>query len=93
MQEKWACLARTTGKEYPVDIIIHSSFMMDGAMCKCPHHKIAPLSITLIGLAFLANALGYLASSTLAVVWPVLLTIIGLMKLSRGMCGCDMKKM
>ena len=62
--------------------------MHDGMMCGCPHHKVIPLCITLIGLAFLGQALGYIAASTVAWVWPLLLTIVGLMKLSKGMCKC-----
>ena len=82
--------------------IIHSSLtrMHEGmggmcGMCKCPHHKIFPLCVTLIGLAFLLQALGLMAASTVAVAWPVLLIIIGLMKMSSGMCKCcaEHKKM
>ncbi len=58
-------------------------------MCKCPHHKMVPLCITLIGLAFLLHALGVLSSSFLEIAWPVLVMLIGLMKLGAGgMCSC-----
>lgn len=62
--------------------------MMQGGMCKCPHHKVVPGMITLIGLLFLLNALGSLSSSTLAVVWPLALMVIGLTKMFRGGCKC-----
>jgi hypothetical protein len=62
--------------------------MMMNGMCKCPHHKVVPGLITLIGLLFLMNALGWLSAGTLAWTWPLALTLIGVMKLSRGMCKC-----
>lgn len=57
-------------------------------MCKCPHHKMVPLCITLIGLAFFLQAIGVLGQPFVSVAWPVLLTLIGLQKLSSGMCSC-----
>jgi energy-converting hydrogenase Eha subunit C len=56
--------------------------------CKCPHHKVVPLAIILIGLAFLLQALNYLSVGAVAIIWPILIIIIGLMKLTRGMCKC-----
>ncbi len=64
---------------------------MNPTMCKCPHHKIIPLAILLIGLAFLLQAFGVLSMMTVAIIWPILLIIIGLMKLTRGMCKCCSK--
>jgi hypothetical protein len=65
--------------------------MMEGGMCSCPHHKVVPLLIVLIGVAFLLQALGVLTAETVSMVWPIGLILIGLMKMSKGMCGCDMK--
>lgn len=59
-----------------------------GGGCKCPHHKIVPLCITLIGLVFLLQAWSVVSSSFTAWAWPLLLLIIGLMKLTGGMCKC-----
>lgn len=61
--------------------------MMNG-MCKCPHHKVVPAMIILIGLLFLLNALGSLSAATLAWTWPIALIVIGVMKMTRGMCKC-----
>jgi len=61
---------------------------MDGGMCACPHHKIKPIVIILIGVAFLLQATGTLPATTVAMVWPIGLIIIGVMKLMGGMCGC-----
>lgn len=59
-----------------------------GMMCKCPHHKVVPFSIFLIGLAFLLKAFGILGSDLVDIAWPALLTLIGFMKLSKNMCKC-----
>jgi hypothetical protein len=47
-----------------------------------------PLCVTLIGLAFLLNALNVIGDGFVSIAWPVLLTLIGLQKLSSGMCSC-----
>ncbi|MFA5946588.1 MAG: DUF5668 domain-containing protein [Patescibacteria group bacterium] len=67
--------------------------MHDGGMCGCPHHKLVPLIIVIVGVAFLLQTLGVLTAATVSMVWPIGLIMIGLMKLSSGMCGCcSMKK-
>lgn len=67
--------------------------MHDGGMCGCPHHKLVPLIIVIIGGAFLLQTLGVLTAATVSMVWPVGLILIGLVKLGGGMCGCcTMKK-
>ncbi|GEM_PF-536284 len=56
--------------------------------CKCPHHKVTAVLIILIAVAFLLKAYGVLSAGTVDVVWPILLGLIGLKKLSKGMCKC-----
>lgn len=56
--------------------------------CNCPHHKMIPLGIVLIGLVFLLGALGVLAMSTVNITWPIIVILIGLQKMMRGMCKC-----
>ena len=56
--------------------------------CKCPHHKVVPGLIVLIAVAFLLKAYGVLSAGSVDVVWPIFLGLIGLMKLSKGMCKC-----
>jgi len=53
--------------------------------CKCTHHKIVPVCIALIGLAVLLMNLGVYASS-MEVVWPVLLIVIGGAKMVECKC-------
>jgi hypothetical protein len=60
----------------------------NGQKCACPHHKMIPLLITLIGLSFLLSSMGVISESTNAAVWPVFLTLIGLQKLFAGCCKC-----
>ena len=62
--------------------------MQNGNVCKCPHHKMIPLLVLLFGITFLLGALGTLSAGTVNVVWPILVIIAALMKLSKGMCKC-----
>ncbi len=66
---------------------------MSGGMCSCPHHKMVPLFIVLIGLIFLLEAMGTVTMAFANMAWPILVILIGLMKMTRGMCKCDMPKM
>jgi len=62
--------------------------------CKCPHHKVVPGLIVLIGLAFLLQALNVVSAGFVGVVWPCLLILVGLQKMFSGMCRCcGMSKM
>lgn len=56
--------------------------------CKCPHHKMVPLSVFLIGLTFLLGNLGTLSVRTVGIVWPILLGLIGLQQLFGYKCKC-----
>lgn len=63
--------------------------MHEGKMCGCPHHWAVPLLITLIGLDFFFNAMGWwVTDSILAVSWPALLALVGVTKMTSGMCKC-----
>jgi energy-coupling factor transporter transmembrane protein EcfT len=64
---------------------------MDGKMngkCNCMHHKVVPLVIVLIGLAFLLQAFNVLTPMFVAIAWPVLVIIAGLTKLGGRSCKC-----
>ncbi len=56
--------------------------------CSCSHHHIAPVAIVLIGLDFLGNAIGLIPDAFLAMTWPVLLIIAGLVKFTGRRCRC-----
>lgn len=61
---------------------------MHGGMCKCPHHKVGPLLIALIGLTFLLKTLNVIDAATTDLIWPILLILIGVMKMCGGSCKC-----
>lgn len=61
---------------------------MEGKVCNCPHHKVVPGLVALIGLAFLLQALNVLSASFVALAWPILLILIGVKKMCSGMCKC-----
>jgi hypothetical protein len=54
--------------------------------CKCGHHKTVPICIILIGLAFLLGRLNILTSEAVAMIWPVLIIVIGVTKLMKCKC-------
>ena len=66
--------------------------MGKGGMCSCPHHKVMPAGLILIGLVVLAGQLGWVSMAFVAVTWPILLILIGIGKWMGGSCMCDMKK-
>ena len=60
--------------------------MNQGKNCGCAHHKVVPLVITIIGLAFLLQALNIMTASAVSIVWPILLIVAGLTKIKGGQC-------
>lgn len=58
---------------------------MEG-MCKCSHHKAVPMCIILIGLSFLLARLNILTEAAVAMIWPILLIIIGFTKIKKCKC-------
>jgi len=58
-------------------------------VCKCPHHNVVPIMIILIGLTFLLGALNIVLTPwAVSVIWPILLIIIGGIKLGSKKCKC-----
>ena len=66
--------------------------MMGKEMCSCPHHKVTPVCLIIIGLVYLAGQIGWFTPGFVAVSWPILLIIIGIGKWMGSSCMCDMKK-
>lgn len=56
--------------------------------CPCPHHKIISVLITLFGLLFLLGAMEIFSETTVGFVWPVLVIIAGLFKMTSNKCKC-----
>jgi hypothetical protein len=63
--------------------------MGKGMVCKCPHHRVLPTMLVLIGIDFLLGAVGILSMSFVNITWPILLIILGCIKMAR--CGCCSK--
>lgn len=62
-----------------------------GKTCNCPHHKVMPWGILLVGIAILLGALNILTSMAVQVAVAVILIIIGGFKLNGSKCGCCAK--
>jgi len=59
--------------------------------CPCPHHKIIPTLLIIGGLIFLLQAFMVLDEYTVAVIWPILVIIGGIVKFTGHSCKCRMK--
>lgn len=57
-------------------------------VCKCNHHNVVPVAIILIGIAFLLETFNVLTPWAVSVIWPILLIIIGGMKMMSRKCKC-----
>ena len=57
-------------------------------VCKCNHHHVVPVAIILIGVAALLGSLNILSMWAVSIIWPVLLIVIGVMKLMGRKCKC-----
>jgi hypothetical protein len=60
-------------------------------VCGCPHHKMVPFFIILIGVTFLMRYFGAMSQMMVDLVWPILLILIGLQKMMSGVCRCCSK--
>ena len=60
--------------------------MENGKVCKCKHHKLVPLCIALIGLVLLLGQLNILTAGAVGIIWPVLLIVIGVVKMVKCKC-------
>ncbi|MEI6378590.1 MAG: DUF5668 domain-containing protein [Candidatus Falkowbacteria bacterium] len=56
--------------------------------CGCPHHMMMPILIMLLGIVFLLKALNVMTADMTALVWPIIIILIGLMKMMGRMCKC-----
>lgn len=59
-----------------------------GPKCNCPHHKMVPIFIILIGLSFLLTTIGWESAMVNSYAWPILLIAIGLQKIFEVRCSC-----
>lgn len=62
--------------------------MTPGGRCTCFHHKLVPILIILLGLAFLLENLNVLTAGFVGLAWPVLLILVGVVKIFGHGCKC-----
>jgi len=62
-------------------------------VCKCPHHKVMPIAVILLALAFLAADFNWLSWGAVNIIWPILLIIAVAPKLACCKCCGSEKKM
>jgi hypothetical protein len=60
-------------------------------VCNCPHHKVVPILIILIGLNVILSALGVYDLKWMAIIVGALLIVIGGTKIGGSKCGCCSK--
>lgn len=65
--------------------------MNSAPACQCGHHKIVPILVVLFGLTFLLEHLGVFTASFTDIAWPVLVILVGLVKVRSGGCRCYMQ--
>ncbi|MBI3459292.1 hypothetical protein HY061_03470 [Candidatus Azambacteria bacterium] len=59
---------------------------MSGCGCVC--HKSIPVLIILFGLVFLLGALDVMTAHSVSIAWPVIIMLVGFMKMCKGMGQC-----
>lgn len=60
--------------------------MMKGGRCSCPPGKLVPVLVVLFGLGFLLQALDVLSTDFMAIAWPILVILAGLITMYEKMC-------
>lgn len=62
--------------------------MLDKKRCNCAHHLIIPVFVALIGITFLLNNINLLGNREAGIIWPSLLTLIGIWSIISPRCKC-----
>jgi hypothetical protein len=57
-------------------------------VCNCGHHNIVPILIILFAISFLLENQGFLKPGAIGIIWPILVGIVGVMKLTERSCKC-----
>ena len=57
-------------------------------VCNCPHHKVAPWMMIIVGLAFVVYALGTINFMTMGLIVGIGLFLVGFTKLTGHSCKC-----
>jgi len=59
-----------------------------GKVCNCPHHKVIPIIVLLIGLVVLLSAFNIWSGQVETILIGVLILIVGFVKLKSASCKC-----
>lgn len=62
--------------------------MEQSGNCSCTHHMTTPVLVILFALIFLFGALGYISEQTVAISWPIIVGLAGILKLIERKCNC-----
>ena len=60
-------------------------------VCNCPHHKVVPFAIMLIGLVLILEAFSIFTGMWPTVIIGAMLVVIGVVKLKGRNCKCCQK--
>lgn len=61
---------------------------MNGKTCECKCHRTMPILIILFGLTFLLGNFGVIMSSTVSLIWPILVIVCGFLSMNKKSCKC-----
>jgi hypothetical protein len=56
--------------------------------CSCIHHLMVPILVVVFGLIFLLGNLDVINSSTVGLLWPIVVMVGGLTAMFGGKCKC-----
>lgn len=59
-----------------------------GSVCECGHHNVIPILIILFATAFLLKYQGLLSADAVNVIWPILVGLGGVVKMTEHNCDC-----
>lgn len=59
-----------------------------GGVCECGHHSIIPVLIILFATNFILGYQGFLSEESVNIIWPILVGIAGIAKLTEDRCDC-----
>ena len=59
-----------------------------GGVCNCGHHSIIPILVILFATTFLLGYQGLLEAQAVNIIWPILVGIGGVVKVTEDRCDC-----
>ncbi len=62
--------------------------MKENNTCDCSHHSIIPILTILFAVTYLLGYQGFFDAQTVNIIWPILVGIGGVSKLTEDKCAC-----